>query len=131
VLCQRGGSPSRWLPKVETIGTPAPEHSIAPSCSSAHSHPAWCLIASAPLSRDNSSVEVDEVRLILEVQDLEPGLTRSHAVASYVRAMLKLNALRRELGDTLLVVEGRKKALRGLQLAEAQRLLGRYGVDAR
>jgi hypothetical protein len=85
----------------------------------------------APLSRDNSNVEVDEVRLVLEVQDLEPGLTRSHAVASYVRAMLKLNALRRELGDTLLVVEGRKKALRGLQLAEAQRLLDRYGLEAR
>jgi hypothetical protein len=73
---------------------------------------------------------VGEVRLILEVQDLEPGLTRSDAVASYVRAMLKLNVLRRELGDALLLVEGRKKALRGLQLAEAQRLLGRYGVDA-
>jgi hypothetical protein len=71
------------------------------------------------------------VRLILEVQDLELGLTSSYAVASYVRAMLKLNALRRELGDTLLVVEGRKKALKGPQLTEAQRLLDRYGIDAR
>jgi hypothetical protein len=97
---------------------------------SAHYPSACYLVAFAQLSRDNN-VEADEVRLILEVQDLEPGLTRSYAVASYVRAMLKLNALRRELGDTLLVVEGRKKALRGLQLAEAQRLLDRYGVDAR
>jgi hypothetical protein len=74
------------------------------------------------------------VKIIVEVQDLEPGRTKSYAVASYVRAVLKLRALRREVGNALLEVERRKKALNGRPLdpkarAEAQRLLDELGIE--
>ena len=75
------------------------------------------------------------MRILVEVQNLEPGRTRSNAVASYVRAVLKLRALRRELAETLLEVERRKTTLNGRHLtgrdlAEAQRLLEEFGIEA-
>jgi len=73
------------------------------------------------------------VRIIVAVQDLPPGRTTSYTVASYVRDVLKLQALRRELGHTLLEVERCKKALKrrhqaGTLLTEVQRLLGELGI---
>jgi hypothetical protein len=75
------------------------------------------------------------VKITVEVPDLEPGRTKSYAVASFVRAVLKLHALRREVGHALLEVERRKKAPNGRPLdpkarAEAKRLLGELGIDA-
>jgi hypothetical protein len=68
------------------------------------------------------------VRIIEELQDLPPDRTTSHAVASYVRAVLGLRALRREIAQKLLEVERCKKAIGGrlpaeALLAEAQGLL--------
>ena len=75
------------------------------------------------------------VRIIVEAQDLPPGRTTSHAVASYVRAVLELRALRREIAHKLLEVERCKRAIeRRLQaealLAEAQTLLEELGIEA-
>ena len=71
----------------------------------------------------------------MEVEDLQPGRTTSYAVSSYVHAVLKLRALRRELAQTLLEVERRKKMLKSriepkVLLAEAQRLLEDFGIEA-
>lgn len=74
------------------------------------------------------------MKISVEVEDLKPGLTNSYTVASYVRAILKLRALRREVANALLEVERRKKAingrhLAGRQLAEAQRVLEELGIE--
>ena len=68
------------------------------------------------------------MRIIVEVPDLPLDSTSSHAVASYVRAVLGLRALRREIAQKLLEVERCKKTIESrLQaeglLAEAQSLL--------
>jgi hypothetical protein len=68
------------------------------------------------------------VRVIVEVQDLQHGRASSYTVANYVRAVLKVRALRRELAHTLLEVERWKNALKSRRqaatlLAEAQALL--------
>ena len=75
------------------------------------------------------------MRVIVEVPDLQPGRASSFTVASYVRAVLKVQALRRELDHALLEVERRKKAPNGRPLrekhrAEARRLLGEFGIEA-
>jgi hypothetical protein len=75
------------------------------------------------------------VRIIVEVEDLQPGRATAYTVASYVRAVLKLRALRRELALTLLEVERRKKTLQSrsqpeVLLAEAQMLLEELGIEA-
>ena len=57
----------------------------------------------------------------MEVEDLQPGSTTSHAVSSYVHALLKLRALRLELTQTLLEVERPKKTLKSR--SEPKRLL--------
>ena len=71
----------------------------------------------------------------MEVEELQPGRTTSYAVSSYVHALLKLRALRRELAQTLLEVERRKKTLKSrsepkVLLAQAQRLLEEFGIEA-
>jgi hypothetical protein len=71
------------------------------------------------------------VRISVDVPDLQHGRASSYTVASYVRAVLKVRALRRELGYALLEAERCKKALRGrLQAhtlqAEAQGLLAQF-----
>jgi hypothetical protein len=66
---------------------------------------------------------VENVKISVEVEELEPGLTNSHFVADYLRAMLKLKALRRAVGETLLEVELCKAKLNATRLAEAQKLL--------
>ena len=78
---------------------------------------------------------VGYVRIIVDVPDLEPGRASSYTVASYVRAVLKLHALRRELPQAVLDVARCKKVLAnrrqaGNLLAEAQELLKELGVEA-
>lgn len=75
------------------------------------------------------------MRIIVEAQDLPPGRTTSHAVASYVRAVLELRALRREIAHKLLEVERCKNAINSriqpeVLLAEAQRVLEELGIEA-
>jgi hypothetical protein len=75
------------------------------------------------------------VRIIVDVQDLQPGRASSYTVASYVRAVLKVRALRRELAHALLEVERCKKTLNsrrqaGVLRAEAQGLLEELGIEA-
>jgi hypothetical protein len=75
------------------------------------------------------------VRIVVEVQDLPPGHASSYTVASYVRAVLKVRALRRDLAHASLEVERCKKALdsrlqSGILLAEADRLLQELGIEA-
>jgi hypothetical protein len=74
------------------------------------------------------------VRIVVEVPDLPPGRASSYTVASYVRAVLKLQALRGEVARTLLEVERCKNALSsrlqpGLLLAEADNLLRDLGIE--
>jgi len=74
------------------------------------------------------------VRIMVDVLDLPLGRTTSHAVASYVHAVLKLHALRRELADVAVEVAKGKKMIasryRGAGLlAEAQTMLKELGVD--
>jgi hypothetical protein len=68
------------------------------------------------------------VRVIVEVQDLEAGRASSYTVATYVQAVLKLQALRRELGHAVLEIERWRSAIASrrradILLAEAQALL--------
>jgi len=75
------------------------------------------------------------VRVIVDVPDLQPGRASSYSVASYVRAILKLRALRRELAQAVLDVARCKKVLANRRqaanlLAEAQELLKELGVEA-
>jgi len=61
-----------------------------------------------PASRPKGKVCV---RIIVEVPDLEPGRTKSHAVANYVRAAIRVQALRREFAYALLEMRRCKQAL--------------------
>jgi hypothetical protein len=56
---------------------------------------------------------------IIVVQDLDPGRAPSYTVATYVWAVLKIRALGRELGHTLLEAERRKAALMSTRQADA------------
>jgi hypothetical protein len=74
------------------------------------------------------------VRIVVDVPDLQPGRACS-TVASYVRAALKLHALRRELAQAVLDVVRCSKALASRSeasklLGEAQELLKEFGVEA-
>jgi hypothetical protein len=64
----------------------------------------------------------DHVKITVEIEEFD-GVTTSHAVAAYVRAMLKVRSLRRAVGEALLEVESCKQRLRESQMAEAQTLL--------
>ena len=74
------------------------------------------------------------MKIVVEVPDLPLDRTSSHTVASYVRAVLGLRALRWEIAQKLLEVERCKKAIAGrLQadalLAEAQNILDELTSD--
>ena len=74
------------------------------------------------------------MRLIVEVQDLPGGRSISHTVASYVRAVLTLRALRRELASAAIEVARRRKVIASRQhapflLREAHALLAELGID--
>lgn len=66
---------------------------------------------------------VGGVKITVEVEELEPGRTNSHLVAEYLRAMFRVRALRRALGEALVNADRRKQKLKASQLVEAQRLL--------
>jgi hypothetical protein len=75
------------------------------------------------------------VRIVIDVEDLPPGRASCYTVAAYVRAGLKLRAVRRELDRAVLDVARCKKALTGrlqagLLLTEAQALLKDFGVES-
>ena len=59
------------------------------------------------------------MKIVVEVPDLPLDRTSSHTVASYVRAVLGLRALRGEIAQKLLEVERCKKAIAGRLQAEA------------
>ena len=68
------------------------------------------------------------MKVIVEVQDLQPGCASSYTVATYVRAVLKLEALRRDLAHAMLEIERWRNAIKSrrradILLAEAQALL--------
>ena len=51
------------------------------------------------------------MKILIEVADLEPGRTKSHMIARYVRAALKVQSLRREFGQALIEMRACKKVL--------------------
>ncbi len=74
------------------------------------------------------------VRIFVDVPDLPPGRATSHTVANYVHAVLKLQALRRELADVVVEVAHCKKAIASRHqgatlLYGAQALLKELGVE--
>jgi hypothetical protein len=77
---------------------------------------------------------IGSVRVFIDVPDVPPGRARFHTVASYVHAVLKLQALRRELAQVALEVARSKRAIAtryqgAALLAEAQTLLKELGVE--
>jgi hypothetical protein len=75
------------------------------------------------------------VRIVVEVPDLPPGCTKSHAVASYLRALITYQALRRELGTAAVHVAHCKKVVASrvpaeALMAEAQALCEKLGIEA-
>jgi hypothetical protein len=76
------------------------------------------------------------VRIIVQVPDLPPGSTKSHAVANYVRALITYQALRRDLAHAALDIARCKKALADrlqaqtlMAEAEAHALCEKLGID--
>jgi hypothetical protein len=70
----------------------------------------------------------------VEAPDLEPGRTQSHAVANYVRAAIKLQVLRREVGKALLEMRRFKETLSSRAraeslMAEAQALCDEFEIE--
>ena len=71
---------------------------------------------------------MDDVKITVEVEELEPGHTNSRHVADYVRVMFRVRALRRAVGEALLEAEHCKQKLKATHLVEAQRLLDGVGA---
>jgi hypothetical protein len=74
------------------------------------------------------------LRVFIDVPDVPPGRARFHTVAAYVHAVLKLQALRRELAQVAVEVARSKKAIANryqgaLLLSEAQTLLKELGAE--
>jgi hypothetical protein len=74
------------------------------------------------------------VRILVDVPDLPSGRVPQHTVANYVHAVLKFQALRRELAQAALEVARCKKAIAtryqgATLLSEAQTLLKGLGVE--
>jgi hypothetical protein len=75
------------------------------------------------------------LRIVVHVPDFPPGRTKSHAVASYVRALITYQALRRELATAAVQVAHCKKTVASRMhaeelMAEAQAMCDELGVDA-
>jgi hypothetical protein len=75
------------------------------------------------------------MRIVIEVPDLAPTCTRSHAVASYLRALVTYQALRRELATAAVHVAHCKKVVASrvpahALMAEAQALCEKLGIEA-
>jgi hypothetical protein len=74
------------------------------------------------------------VRIFVDVPDLPPNRVTSHIAANYIHAVLKLQALRRELSQVALEVANCKKAIAcrhqgAILLSGAQTLLKELGVE--
>jgi hypothetical protein len=75
------------------------------------------------------------VKIVVEVPDLPQGLTKSHAVAEYVRAAIKVQTLRREFASALLEMRRAKATLcsrirADTLMAEAQALCEELHIEA-
>jgi hypothetical protein len=74
------------------------------------------------------------LRIVVEVPDLPLGCTKSHAVASYLRALITYQALRRELATAAVHVAHCKKVVASRMparalMAEAQELCEKLGIE--
>jgi hypothetical protein len=74
------------------------------------------------------------VRIVVDTTDFPPDRTKSHAVANYVRALIKYHALRRELANAALDVARCKKAVADrmqaqMLMAEAHEVCEELGID--
>jgi hypothetical protein len=74
------------------------------------------------------------LRIIVEAYDLEPGRTKSHTVAKYVSAAVRVQALRREFARALIELRTCKQALsRRVQaemlMAEAEALCDELNIE--
>jgi len=75
------------------------------------------------------------LRIIIDVPDLEPGRAKSHMVARYIRAALKVQALRREFAKALIEMTACKKVLcdrtqASSLMAEAEALCEELHIEA-
>jgi hypothetical protein len=98
-------------------------------------HLPWVRRAFGPRGARLADLRAACVRIVVEARDLPSGRASSYSVANYVRAVLKLRALRREVAHTLLEIERCKKALEtrlqpGILLAEADTLLRELNGEA-
>ena len=74
------------------------------------------------------------LRIIVEASDLEPGRTKSHAVAKYVSAAVRVQALRREFARAIIELNACKHALSrraraDTLMAEAEALCEELNID--
>jgi hypothetical protein len=85
----------------------------------------WLVRRAARRPRRNGGLTetVDQVKITVEINELKPGITNSHAVADYVRALFKLRALKRAAADASIEAEQCKRTLNNAQLIEAVGLL--------
>ena len=75
------------------------------------------------------------MRIVVDVPDLPPDLTKSHAVANYLRALVTYQTLRRELATAAVHVAHCKKVLASrvqaeALMTEAHALCEELGVEA-
>jgi hypothetical protein len=104
---------------VPTLARPVPQHDRARQLA------VGCRDASEKTEHAQRHEWVSRVNITVEVDDLEPGLTKSYYVAEYLRTVLKVRSLRRALDEALLEAERSKAKLREPQLVEANTLLER------
>ena len=74
------------------------------------------------------------MRITVEVPELQPGSTKSATVAKYVRAAIKVQALRREFAQALIDLRACKQAICNRTqadslLAEAEALCEELHID--
>jgi hypothetical protein len=65
----------------------------------------------------------DDMKITVVIEELDASVRTSHAVADYVRAMLRVRSLRRAVGEALLEAERCRLKLKSCQLVEAAHLL--------
>lgn len=74
------------------------------------------------------------MRITMDVPDLQPGITKSATVAKYVRAAIKVQALRKEFAQALIDLRACKQAICNRAqpdslMAEAQALCEELHID--
>ena len=75
--------------------------------------------------RERVTGACSDVRITVDIEEFDVQGRIAHAVADYVRALLKVRSLRRAVGESLLEAERCKQKLRTDQVAEAQKLFER------